>query len=62
MRDGVTMTAVKKMRADDAALRNLRVLIGGKWVESASGEVLEVEDPAHRRPMPSPSKPRNCSA
>src|SRR5215831_19891410 len=27
------------------------MLIGGKWVESASGEVLEVEDPAHRRPI-----------
>ena len=27
------------------------MLIGGKWVESASGEVLEVEDPAHRRPV-----------
>jgi Aldehyde dehydrogenase family len=26
-------------------------LIGGKWVESASGEWLEVEDPAHRRPI-----------
>jgi acyl-CoA reductase-like NAD-dependent aldehyde dehydrogenase len=26
-------------------------LIGGKWVDSASGEVLEVEDPAHRRPI-----------
>ena len=25
------------------------MLIGGRWVESASGEVLEVEDPAHRR-------------
>jgi acyl-CoA reductase-like NAD-dependent aldehyde dehydrogenase len=27
------------------------MLIGGKWVDSASGEVLEVEDPAHRRPI-----------
>src|SRR5499426_1829515 len=27
------------------------MLIGGKWVGSASGEVLEVEDPAHRRPI-----------
>jgi acyl-CoA reductase-like NAD-dependent aldehyde dehydrogenase len=47
----VTMTAVKKMRDDEATLRNARMLIGGKWVESASGEVLEVEDPAHRRPI-----------
>src|SRR4029434_8313200 len=27
------------------------MLIGGKWVDSASGKVLEVEDPAHRRPI-----------
>ena len=27
------------------------MLIGGNWVDSASGEVLEVEDPAHRRPI-----------
>ncbi len=45
------MTAVKKPRSDEAALRKARMLIGGKWVESASGEVLEVEDPAHRRPV-----------
>ena len=43
------MTALKKARSDEAALRKARMLIGGKWVESASGEVLEVEDPAHRR-------------
>ena len=33
------MTAVKKARSDEAALRKARMLIGGKWVESASGEV-----------------------
>ena len=44
------MTAVTKIRTDEAALRKARMLIGGKWVDSASGEVLEVEDPAHRRP------------
>jgi acyl-CoA reductase-like NAD-dependent aldehyde dehydrogenase len=27
------------------------MLIGGKWVDSVSGEWLEVEDPAHRRPV-----------
>ena len=27
------------------------MLIGGQWVESASGEMPEVEDPAHRRPV-----------
>ena len=46
-----TMTAVTKLRTDETALRKARMLIGGKWVESASGEWLEVEDPAHRRPI-----------
>src|SRR5215813_12423797 len=45
------MTAVTKIRTDEAALRKTRMLIGGKWVDSASGEMLEVEDPAHRRPI-----------
>ena len=45
------MTAVKKMRGDEAALKQAHMLIGGQWVDSASGEVLEVEDPAHRLPI-----------
>ena len=45
------MTAVTKVRDTKAALRRAPMLIGGKWAESASGEVLEVEDPAHRRPI-----------
>jgi len=45
------MTAVERTRPDAAALRQARMLIGGEWVDSASGEVLEVEDPAHRRPI-----------
>ena len=45
------MTAVTKIRTDEVALRKARMLIGGNWVDSASGEVLEVEDPAHRRPI-----------
>ena len=45
------MTAVTKMRADDVAPRRARMLTGGKWVDGASGKVLEVEDPAHRRPI-----------
>src|SRR6516162_5667124 len=45
------MTAVTKIRTDEVAFRKARMLIGGKWVDSASGEVLEVEDPAHRRPI-----------
>ena len=45
------MTAVERTRPDAAALRQARMLIGGAWVDSASGEVLEVEDPAHRRPI-----------
>src|SRR5215475_1418132 len=46
-----TMTAVTKIRTDEVAFRKARMLIGGKWVGSAPGEVLEVEDPAHRRPI-----------
>jgi acyl-CoA reductase-like NAD-dependent aldehyde dehydrogenase len=45
------MTAVTKARSDEAAIRTAQMLIGGKWVDSAAGEVLEVEDPAHRRPI-----------
>ncbi len=45
------MTAVKRIGGDEAALRQVQMLIGGKWVDSACGEVLEVEDPAHRRPI-----------
>jgi len=46
----VSMTAIKKLRADEA-LSKRHMLIDGKWVDSASGELLEVEDPAHRRPI-----------
>src|SRR2546430_10880170 len=45
------MTAVTKIRTDEVALRKGRMLIGGNWVDSASAEVLEVEDPAHRSPI-----------
>ena len=49
--DEAIMTAVRQTRSDAVALKKVPMLIGGKWVESASGEVLEVEDPAHRRPV-----------
>jgi betaine-aldehyde dehydrogenase len=45
------MTAVTAKREDKAALQKARMLINGQWVASASGEVLQVEDPAHRRPI-----------
>jgi len=45
------MPAVTKIREDEAALKKERMLIGGKWVDSVSGEWLEVEDPARRRPI-----------
>ena len=45
------MTAVRQTRGDVAVLKKAPMLIGGKWVGSASGEFLEVEDPAHRRPI-----------
>jgi betaine-aldehyde dehydrogenase len=47
----MTMPAVTKIREDEAGLKKERMLIGGEWVDSASGEWLEVEDPAHRRPI-----------
>jgi acyl-CoA reductase-like NAD-dependent aldehyde dehydrogenase len=49
--DEAIMTAVRQTRSDAAALKKALMSIGGKWVESASGEVLEVEDPAQRRPV-----------
>src|SRR6201981_2987527 len=45
------MAAVTKISEDETALKKERMLIGGEWVDSASGEWLEVEDPAHRRPI-----------
>ncbi len=45
------MTAVATKRADATALKKAQMLINGQWVDSAAGEVLEVEDPAHRRPI-----------
>jgi len=45
------MAAVTKARENKVALRKAQMLIGGKWVDSASGEVFQVEDPAHRAPI-----------
>jgi acyl-CoA reductase-like NAD-dependent aldehyde dehydrogenase len=45
------MTAATKARTDKPALRKAQMLIGGKWVEAASGETFQVEDPAHRAPI-----------
>src|SRR5690242_690364 len=42
------MTAVTAKRENGAALRQARMLIAGQWVASAAGEVLTVENPAHR--------------
>src|SRR3974390_950236 len=47
----MTMPAVTKIREDETAPKKERMLIGGKWADSTSGEWLEVEDPAHRRPI-----------
>jgi betaine-aldehyde dehydrogenase len=55
----MTMPAVTKIREDETAPKKERMLIGGKWLDSASGEWLEVEDPAHRRPIA--EVPRGCS-
>jgi acyl-CoA reductase-like NAD-dependent aldehyde dehydrogenase len=45
------MTAATKARTEKPALRKAQMLIGGKWVEAASGETFQVEDPAHRAPI-----------
>ena len=45
------MTAVTKARMDKPALRKAQMLIGGKWVDAASGQTFAVEDPAHRAPI-----------
>ena len=45
------MTATAAKRADQPTLRKARMLIAGKWVDSAAGEILMVENPAHRTPI-----------
>jgi acyl-CoA reductase-like NAD-dependent aldehyde dehydrogenase len=46
------MSVTEQARPDaDAALRHASMLIDGKWVGSASGAVLDVENPAKRRPI-----------
>jgi len=45
------MTAVANKRSNETAFRHAQMLIGGKWVGSASGEVLTVENPANRMPI-----------
>ena len=45
------MTAAAAKRADQPTLRKARMLIAGKWVDSAAGEILMVENPAHRTPI-----------
>ena len=42
------MTAIQKRRADEAKLSKRHMLIGGKWVDSASGEVPIAEIPRGR--------------
>lgn len=44
------MAVVEAVRSEPAAgIRKARMLIGGDWIESASGEVLPVENPAKRQ-------------
>ncbi|HEY2534678.1 MAG TPA: aldehyde dehydrogenase family protein [Xanthobacteraceae bacterium] len=45
------MKTLRETKRSQPELGMAHMLIGGNWVESASGEVLEVEDPAHRRPV-----------
>jgi betaine-aldehyde dehydrogenase len=43
------MAAVEQISASKNELRHARMLIDGKWVESASGHTIAVENPANRR-------------
>jgi len=45
------MTAAATKRAEQPALKQARMLIGGEWVGSASGETLTVDNPANRTPI-----------
>ena len=45
------MTAAATKRAEQPALKQAKMLIGGEWVGSASGETLTVENPANRTPI-----------
>ena len=45
------MTAAATKRAEQPALRQAKMLIGGEWVGSASGETLTVDNPANRTPI-----------
>ncbi len=45
------MTAAATKRAEQPALKQARMLIGGEWVGSASGEILTVDNPANRTPI-----------
>ena len=45
------MTAAATKRAEQPALKQAKMLIGGEWVGSASGETLRVQNPANRTPI-----------
>jgi betaine-aldehyde dehydrogenase len=45
------MEALRKTEGDQPTLRTARILIDGSWIEGASGEVIEVENPANRQPI-----------
>ena len=45
------MTAAATKRAEQPALKQAKMLIGGEWVGSASGETLTVQNPANRTPI-----------
>jgi hypothetical protein len=46
------MSVVEQTRPQaETKLRRARMLIDGAWVDSMSGELLTVENPAKRRPI-----------
>ena len=58
------MTAVTKARGGSVALRKAQMLIGGKWVDSAAGEVFESRIPhiARRSPKSRAAVPKTSIA
>src|SRR5277367_2398195 len=46
-----TMDIVEQSRPSDQQLRQAKMLIGGEWVDAASGATLTVENPGRRSPV-----------
>ncbi len=45
------MDIVEQSRPSDQQLKKAKMLIGGEWVDAASGATLTVENPGRRTPV-----------